>query len=606
EALTKRANDLRLGLGVEGGRAQPNISWTRNDAFGSPGPNGAPPAGSYNLSLSAVRSDQRNDSDAVTRYLDAANLAAAPLLERYTHTESRTVNDRVSGSARLQWRLGQGEQVAIQPFAVSSRGHTDSVYTLAQTLGNIAPPYASGRSHNEYDFNMLRVLGNVNLRIAPSTRIEARGSAGGFRVSSHTEVAQDDAAGLPALRQVTDTRVTDRSWNMTGKISHNLESGHSLVAGWEAERVRRSEDKTIVQTGRASSDDLDDQIRATVKRVALYAQDEWDINPQWSAYGGLRWERIATTSTDARNPVSNTSRVLTPLAHSVWRLSPPAGGEAGAKGDQIRLSLTRSYRAPNLQNLTALPTLSTLYPTPGGNVASSPDRAGNPNLKPELASGIDLAYERYLRAGGVISVNLFHRRIDDLIRTITALETVTWAPVPRWVARPRNLGGASSSGIEFDTKFRLDELLGSGPPGPGNPASPLSLRANVSFYDSKVEGLPGPNNRLEQQPKWSGNLGFDYRVRGTPWTFGGNLSYTPALLLQTSDIATSYTSNKRVLDAYAQYALTPSARLRLALTNIAPRHTLTENTILDRGQLQSTQSDARSWQKVELRLEMRL
>ncbi len=597
EALAKRANDLRAGLGVEGGRTQPNLSWTRNDSFGAPGPNGAPPAGSYNLSLSVLRSDQRNDSDAVTRYTDpAAAPAAAPLLERTTHTESRNVNDRLSGSARLQWRLGQGEQIGIQPFFVMSRGSNDSVYALTQTAGNVAPPYAQGRSHNDWEFSMLRVLGNVNLRIAPSTRVEARGSAGGFRVTSHTEVAQDDAAGLPTLRQLTDTRVTDRSWNVTGKISHNLVSGHSLVAGLEAERVRRSEDKTIVQTGRATSDDFDDQIRATVKRVALYAQDEWDISPKWSAYGGLRWERIATTSDDARNPVRNVSRVLTPLAHSVWRFDPPAGSD---KGDQLRLSLTRSYRAPNLQNLTALPTLSTLYPTPGGNVASSPDRAGNPNLKPELASGIDLAYERYFKAGGVLSVNLFHRSIDDLIRTVTAFETVAWAPVPRWVARPRNLGRATSSGIEFDAKFRLDELT-------GGSASPLSLRANLSLYDSKVQSLPGPNNRLEQQPKWSGNFGFDYRVRGTPWTFGGNLGYTPSLLLQTSEIATSYSSNKRVIDAYAQYALTPSARLRLALTNLAPRHALSESTILDRGQLQSTQTDARTWQKVELRLEMRL
>lgn len=45
-----------------------------------------------------------------------------------------------------------------------------------------------------------------------------------------------------------------------------------------------------------------------------------------------------------------------------------------------------------------MPSLNTLCPVPGGNVASAPDRAGNPALRPEVANGIDLGWERYLAA----------------------------------------------------------------------------------------------------------------------------------------------------------------------------------------------------------------
>ena len=77
---------------------------------------------------------------------------------------------------------------------------------------------------------------------------------------------------------------------------------------------------------------------------------------------------------------TNRSSVWTPLVHAVWMPDP--------KGrDQVRFSLTRSYRSPTLANLIARPSVNTRYPVPGPNTPTQPDRAGNPNLKPELAQG---------------------------------------------------------------------------------------------------------------------------------------------------------------------------------------------------------------------------
>ena len=81
--------------------------------------------------------------------------------------------------------------------------------------------------------------------------------------------------------------------------------------------------------------------------------------------------------------------MLTPLLHAVWKPDP-------ASRDQVRMSLTRSYKSPTLQNLVARPSLSSRYPASGANTATSPDRAGNPDLRPELATGLDIAFERYL------------------------------------------------------------------------------------------------------------------------------------------------------------------------------------------------------------------
>jgi iron complex outermembrane receptor protein len=78
---------------------------------------------------------------------------------------------------------------------------------------------------------------------------------------------------------------------------------------------------------------------------------------------------------------------------------------------------------------------------------------GNPDLRPELATGIDVAFERYLATGGVLSANVFRRNISDLIRYSTALNAST----NKWVSTPINVGDAVTQGLELDAKFRLDQ-----------------------------------------------------------------------------------------------------------------------------------------------------
>ena len=55
----------------------------------------------------------------------------------------------------------------------------------------------------------------------------------------------------------------------------------------------------------------------------------------------------------------------------------------------------------------------------------------------------------------------------------------------------------------------------------------IDLRGNASLFRSRVQQVPGPDNRLDQQPDYTVNLGADYRVVGLPVTLGGNLNWTP-------------------------------------------------------------------------------
>ncbi len=363
------------------------------------------------------------------------------------------------------------------------------------------------------------------------------------------------------------------------------------MAGLEAESVNRAENSLTLLNGAPSIPDFGGDLRASTRRLAAYVQDEWDPSAAWSAYAGLRWEGIQTHSESIGAPLSNKGSVVTPLLHAVWRVDPP-------NRDQVRFSLTRSYRAPSLQNLGALPSLSTLYPAPGANTASSFDRAGNPALRPELATGFDVAFEHYLPSSGVMSVSVFRRNIHDLIRNITALESVPWAVLPRWVSRPQNIGDAVSQGLELDGKFRLDEVIAA--------AAPITVRSNLSVYASRVSGVPGPDNRIDRQPRASANLGGEYRLRSLPLTLGGNFHWIPPYRVQQTDVQSQAYELTRVVDAFALWAIGSATKLRLSLSNLVPRNHVTTSAIVASGQTQTIVSNGPTYRVISLRLEIRL
>ena len=582
EPLRQTNNDVKLGPQIERGNVSGNLSVSRNDVLSE--------TGTYNLTASVNHTDQLNDSRSDTTYSDVAS--GATTLEQAGFSQSQERRDSIFFTGRAQWRLGQGEQLGVQAVLVRNEGNTRSTGNLTQLFGIDPAPYATRAGYAETKVDVARLNLNLNRRFDADTRYELRVSAGNFGLTAQGRTEQFAANSTQNLLQTTEGKVSDKSWNSAGKLIHNIALGGQVItAGYEVEGLRRSETSITTLNGARQLADLGTEFAVSTQRAAFFVQDEWDPHPDWSANLGLRYEEITTQSAVANDTYTNVSRVLTPVAHAVWRFASPGR-------DQVRLSLTQSYKSPTVQQLSARPTLNTLFPVPGSNTAVTPDRAGNPNLKPELANGIDLAYESYLKSGGVLSVNLFQRNIRQFQRNVVALETVSWANLPRYVNRPQNLGNAVTRGIEFDAKFQLKELIDS--------KEPLSLRANVSLFNSKVDAVPGPNNRIDQQPKATANLGFDYRVSGAPLTIGGNLNWVPGYDTQLTVTQAQTLSTKRVFDAYAVWTVNPSTKLRLSLSNLAPQDSPSSNTVIDAGLRQVVVSNGRSDMSVALRLEMRL
>lgn len=582
EPLRQTNNDFRPSLVLDRGLYSPTFSWSRNDTLGA--------TGTYTANVSVARTRQLTDSYSTTTYEDA--LTGAHLTEQSSFGQSETDRKSVHAGGRLQWRLGNGEQFGLQGFTVHNEFNNSSSGTLTQLFGTEPAPYATRSGTSAGTFDMVRLNANLNKRFDAQTRYELRAGGGGYQSDSHGVSSQFAANGDTSLLQIVDNNTRDRSWNANAKVVRNWgDPSHATTAGLEVEGVNWREDSVTTLNGVQQLAELGTAFNVKTRRIAMYLQDEFDPAPNWSANVGLRYETIRTESANASDSFVNESKVLSPLGHLVWRFAAPGR-------DQLRLSVTQSYRPPNVGQLGTRPSLNTLFPVPGSNTAITPDRVGNPDLKPETAHGIDFAFEHYFKSGGIASVNLFERRIKNLIRSVSALETVSWAPVPRYVSRPQNISDAVTRGVEFDAKFQLRELMDDAPA--------VSFRLNFSVFDSHVAEVPGPKNRIDSQPNGTANIGFDYKLAAAPITIGGNFAWVPGYETQLTADQYQKLSTKRVFDAFALWTINPTTKLRLSFSNLGPIDTVTTTSTIDAGQRQTIVSVGKTALSTALRLEMRL
>jgi iron complex outermembrane receptor protein len=581
EALKKTLNEVRFGAGIEESRISPSASWTRNDKFGE--------SISYTLTLSVNRSDNRDELDSRTLWYDLGN--GTQVLNQHETGFSVNKREGLHLNGRMQIAIAPSESLILMPFLMLSQGTSESQGQLDQLPGGaIAQPYARYATAGDGRFSSVRGNAQWQKNLGDGTRLELRGGAGGGNYENYGARQEFDSAALRTRTTDDQTSTKETGWTLTGKVSQQLESEHSLVAGLELDNNVRKQSRTTLQNGLPILTEFGDDLSASSMRVATYVQDEWSPTKQISAYAGLRWEGIETQSDSDAYQVSNRSSVLTPLLHATWKPDEKSR-------DQWRSSLTRSYKSATLQELIARPSISQRFPS-GANEVGSPDRAGNPNLAPELARGFEIAYEHYLDKGGLMSANFFYRRINDLIRNVVALESVSWSTDKRWVSRPQNVGNAIAQGIELEAKIRLDEVWPD--------ALPVALRTNVSIFDSSVEKVPGPNNRLEGQPRGTANLGADYKLRSLPISMGASVNITPGYDLQVSDIQSSSVGAKVVTDAFLVWFINPNAQMRLSANNLLPRDYLNTSSVLNGTQRQDNESANQSKIRWGLRLELKL
>jgi outer membrane receptor for ferrienterochelin and colicins len=535
ETSRRALSSLRLGLSNRRDRPVGNLNYAISDA-----------SGPFNLSLPVSLFEwDRQVRNLVERQMSGTDGKAALSEQLGTNTS---------------W--GWGYNVAPRVNFKISDEQTMSLATFFQKgYWNYTTDFANRTltGHPVFDDNAIQAgfwenrRGNLTWihRFSEDQRIEIKAGVQQFRSGFDLNNVR---ANITQLKTTGNNQ--DDAYTQAGKYSQLLGNEHTLTAGWDLETRERQERRTTTDgSGIALLPAFEGQpFEAQMRRQAFYIQDEWEISPQWQLYFGLRNERIASESITTLTPVVNVSSVLSPLAHMTYKFDPKSK-------DMVRASLTRSYKAPGLNAMLARPVVSAAYTNlTQTNTYLSPDRLGNPALTPELATGLDIAYENYLSNDGIFSVGLFHRNLSNVVRNITELRQVSWASVPRWITQPQNFSDAVTRGVEFELRGRAADLM----PQLFNTNKGLNLRGSLSIYSSRIAALTGPNNRLDGQQPWSANLGFDQRISGMPLTVGGNLSLTPGYITRQTADQWLTRSVSRGIDLFATMPVSPTMMFRAA------------------------------------------
>jgi outer membrane receptor protein involved in Fe transport len=466
-------------------------------------------------------------------------------------------------SPRLSWKFENGDQLNASAGLQSTRSTTSGTMLTDNLVGTFLSP--------DYIENMSSSLGSQRVLSGEIGWIaKVAGGKLDLKLSSeHSRYISDYGDEMYTigreLRLLRDwdkiTRVRRNS--IKGKYTRSLFDGHSLAAGLESSvQVSEETRDRNEQLGPALPTHIFESSTPRLKRLAGFVQDEWDVNKQISLYLGVRWEGVQTdsegtnVSLDQDGPIPSThsrSHVLGPAIQTLYKLP-------GSSTRQFRLALSRTYKAPSLQQLSAR-----RYNVPV-NSRFTPDSGGNPEIRPELANGIDLSYEHFLNDDAMFSMSVAQRKISDYI-----VEQLDVDANGRWLYHPRNAGDALVRSFQVEAKLPGSML---------NPAANgLELRASLSRNWSHVSAVSGPGNRIDAQIPVSATLGMDYRKGSL--TGGASLAWQKGGYVRISEAQSQLQQTRRDLDAYVLWKFNANYQARFSLNNILGMDDLSERFYRD-------------------------
>jgi outer membrane receptor protein involved in Fe transport len=527
--------EIKAGAALAAGRPSPSLTAQRSGRAGALG---------YTLAATLNRND-KTYTGVVTEE------SRAPALLRHTAYNDHQVVDTLELAPRLDWQPDPRDTLSSQSYVRWQRNdHAKSELESVETGPATSFPhgYHSYRSHG--------VQGYADLawtrRLDEGARLSAKLSGYAMkRDAGFLYRGMDTRDDLLETHQVA-SGPSERELNFNGSYRRPLFKTHALALGWELGSKRRGEYRREHQADALGRPLLesDEDYQATVRRTALWIQDECDIGEAWSAYLGLRREDLHTTGEgNAHAAVDVDSGVWSPIFQALFK----PGGQEQAKGsDQFRFALSRTYKAPQIVQL-----MPRRYTVDNGNSATNPDQQGNPNLRPELALGADLAWEHYLGKDDMLSVSAFTKRIRDVTLNRVFEQNGVW------IVMPDNAGAATVRGLEFEARTRRGALAG---------------RLNLARNWSRLEAVAGPDNRIAGQPTWSGNLGLDYAAPNQPVELGGTYSHRSGYASRQSAQLADYAGDKRQLDLYALWKRDQKSKLRLSVSDLLHRNYVERST----------------------------
>lgn len=421
-----------------------------------------------------------------------------------------------------------------------------------------------------------------------------------------------DLAGGRSEIDLGYARFEDRRRDTEQEVGYDDEDSPPSFDGFEGARIlgdtRDSEFSLKLAHRRALGaakmefgvDGLDKRRSASLRTSEVEAEDEGEPLPAYAEFerqasrieerrldpylmfsgqrGRIDWEtglRYETTRSKIRSLAGDDEdAVRIDEDYGLWLPSAHLRFKLG-DDDRLSASIARTVRRPDFNQLLPL-TLEEEY---GDN-----DFLGNPALRPETAWGLDLGYERRLGQRGVVGLNLFYRKVRDLIEVVgtgrpsaTALDDhedvieefldehpgagpatpgyPTLDP-DSFVYTAANVGDGRVYGAEFDLSTPLTALG----------LADTGVFLNYSWLDSEVDDDFG-QRRFNNQPRSVLNVGFIQDLPSLGMSFGASYRRQgdAASRVLGEEVSTRYGAD---LEAFVEKRFGSQVAVRLTGSNL--------------------------------------
>jgi len=226
-------------------------------------------------------------------------------------------------------------------------------------------------------------------------------------------------------------------------------------------------------------------------RVDPYVKATWRATPDIIVEAGLRLETTSMDVVGSEGAASTDEEFLAPSLHVRWSIT---------DHDRVYFSVARNQRRPDFDLIA--PYVVEEEP------ADDDDFIGNPSLKPETSWGFDAGYERRLGKRGIVGVNVFYRKVEDVIELVSTGDTASGGGL---VFTSGNVNDGEVWGVEMDLSMPLDFV--------GLPETGVFL--NASLLDSSIiDPVTGEDRQFQNQPDWVFNAGFIQNLPTLDAAFG--------------------------------------------------------------------------------------
>jgi iron complex outermembrane receptor protein len=237
-------------------------------------------------------------------------------------------------------------------------------------------------------------------------------------------------------------------------------SGHNVAIGFGAQHADLFEvtsttnffpDLTPRPNGIEDVSDTPEVFLPEVSREHLYAyaQDIWQLAPDWELTTGIRWDHYSDFGT-----------TINPRVALVW---------SSSLDSTTKLLYGRAFRAPSFAELFTV---------------NNPIALGNLNLEPEVIDTVELSYIKQFSDATSATVSTFYYSADNFITFVADANNVTQTA--------QNVGQREGKGVELELNYQLNDF---------------SLSANYSYVKATDQLLNDdvgeyPNHQFKASLNW--------------------------------------------------------------------------------------------------------